>query len=61
VKTVGILATIAGSVGIAYWAFDHFYPITMTSDFVAGAVLVGVGFVAMVVAGVIAQEEDYRR
>lgn len=58
-KTIGILATTAGSIGIAYWAFDHFYPITMTSDFVAGAILVGVGFVAMVIAAVIANEEDY--
>lgn len=59
--TVGIVATIVGSMAAAYWAFNHFYPVTFNSDFAAGALLVVVGVVAAIIAGVIANEERFNR
>lgn len=61
-RTVGILATIALSVGGAFWIGNHFFPINvMGTDFWIGAGLVVVGLVAALVALVIANEEDMRR
>ncbi len=61
-RTVGILATIALSVGGAFWLGNHFYPINvMGTDFWIGAGLVVVGLVAAFVALAIAYEEEMNR